>query len=107
MSDRSAAVIGGGIGGLAAAVALRQAGWAVTVFEQKSTVSEVDAALSLMPNALRALDKMSLLGQVREFSLTSTVDSVRSTTGRTLVGPTTGSRLRGPHRLRSFLATRC
>jgi 2-polyprenyl-6-methoxyphenol hydroxylase-like FAD-dependent oxidoreductase len=64
MAERSAAIIGGGIGGLAAAVALRRTGWRVTVYERAPAFSEVGAGISLWPNALHALDRLGLLGEV-------------------------------------------
>ena len=52
MTAPKAIVIGGGIGGLAAAVALRKVGMAVTVFERAPEICEVGAGLSrgLMPS---------------------------------------------------------
>jgi 2-polyprenyl-6-methoxyphenol hydroxylase-like FAD-dependent oxidoreductase len=55
-----ALVIGGGIGGLAAAVALRRAGHEVTVFEQAPEFREVGAGLGVSANALKALDALGL-----------------------------------------------
>jgi salicylate hydroxylase len=49
------AVIGGGIGGLAAALSLRQAGMAVDVFEQAAAFSELGAGIQIGPNASRIL----------------------------------------------------
>ena len=53
-------VIGGGIGGLAAAVALRQAGIAATVYERMSAIREVGAAVALWPNGVKALGALGL-----------------------------------------------
>ncbi len=53
-------VIGGGIGGLAAAVALRRIGVEVRVFEQAPTIQEVGAGLSLWSNAVRALERLGV-----------------------------------------------
>jgi 2-polyprenyl-6-methoxyphenol hydroxylase-like FAD-dependent oxidoreductase len=50
-----AIVIGGGIAGLAAAIALRKADYAVTVLEQASELLPMGAALSLWGNAMAAL----------------------------------------------------
>ena len=53
-----AAIVGGGIGGLAAANALRQKGIDVTVFEQAGTLGEVGAGVFIYPNSLRQLERM-------------------------------------------------
>lgn len=57
----SAVIAGGGIGGLACAVALRRAGLDVTVLEQAPAFEEVGAGLQLTPNATRILRAMGLL----------------------------------------------
>ena len=53
-------VVGGGIGGLAAAVGLRRVGWSVSVLERAPIIAEVGAGLTLWPNALKALDALGL-----------------------------------------------
>lgn len=52
------AVVGGGIGGLAAANALLQRGLDVTVYEQAPTLGEVGAGIFVYPNSLRQLERM-------------------------------------------------
>lgn len=64
-----AVVVGGGIAGLAAAVALQRRSWQVTVLERKPSVSETGAGITLWPNALRALDALNLGGQIRGLGL--------------------------------------
>lgn len=51
-----AIVAGGGIGGLAVAAGLSRRGWDVTVLEQTAEFSVVGSAISLWPNAFRALE---------------------------------------------------
>ncbi|MFD3538136.1 FAD-dependent monooxygenase [Streptomyces sp. NPDC058662] len=53
---RHAVVVGAGIGGLTAAVALHRAGWRVTVCERSAGPAAVGAGIVLAPNALRAFD---------------------------------------------------
>ncbi|MBN3756293.1 NAD(P)-binding protein [Paraburkholderia sp. Tr-20389] len=59
-------IIGGGIGGLAAAIALRKAGHRVSVFEQAERFGRVGADINLTPNAVRALDGLGVGAQLRE-----------------------------------------
>jgi salicylate hydroxylase len=54
-------IAGGGIGGLAAAVAARRAGWEARLFEQADGFSEVGAGVQLGPNATRILREWGLL----------------------------------------------
>jgi 2-polyprenyl-6-methoxyphenol hydroxylase-like FAD-dependent oxidoreductase len=60
------AIIGGGIGGLTAALALRQAGYEPEVFEQAPALLDVGAAIAIWPNAMRVLDRLQLAGKVLE-----------------------------------------
>ncbi|GGS43478.1 FAD-dependent oxidoreductase [Actinokineospora fastidiosa] len=62
---RTAAIVGGGIGGLATAAALVRRGWDVRVYEQSPEFGEVGAGISLWSNALSALDSLGVGDQVR------------------------------------------
>ena len=55
-----AVVVGGGIGGTAAAVALARAGIDVQVYEQAQQLAEVGAGVSLAPNGLRMLERLGV-----------------------------------------------
>lgn len=55
-NQRRAVVVGAGIGGLTAAVALHRRGWQVTVCERAPEPTAVGAGIVLAPNALRAFD---------------------------------------------------
>ncbi|GAA2619634.1 FAD-dependent monooxygenase [Paractinoplanes durhamensis] len=63
---RTAAIIGGGIGGLAAAIALHRTGWQVTVHERQTGTPPTGTALGIWPVALRALDTLGIGDEVRE-----------------------------------------
>ena len=52
------AVVGGGIGGLAAANALHQRGIGVRVYEQATALTEVGAGVALQPNGVRMLRRL-------------------------------------------------
>jgi salicylate hydroxylase len=58
-------IVGAGIGGLAAAVALRLVGARVEVYERARALTRVGAGLQLAPNATSALRGLGLLPQVR------------------------------------------
>jgi len=58
------AVVGGGIGGLASALALTRAGQRTRVLEQAPEFGEVGAGLQLAPNATRILRSWGLLAEV-------------------------------------------
>jgi salicylate hydroxylase len=56
----SVAIIGGGIGGITAALSLLQAGADVHVYERAKTLSEVGAGIQVSPNASRILHRLGL-----------------------------------------------
>ncbi len=58
-------VIGGGIGGLAAALAISRTRRRVQVLERSRSFGEIGAGIQLAPNATRVLDSLGLLGQAR------------------------------------------
>jgi 2-polyprenyl-6-methoxyphenol hydroxylase-like FAD-dependent oxidoreductase len=55
---KRAAIIGGGIGGLTTAIALRKVGFQVDVYERAPELKEVGSGMSLWPNAVRSLDQI-------------------------------------------------
>ncbi|MEO8071535.1 MAG: FAD-dependent monooxygenase [Acidobacteriota bacterium] len=84
MVERTAMIVGAGIGGLAAAIALRQAGWRVQVFERAEAPRELGFALSLAPNAMAALRELGLAERLlAEGHLPASVE-IRRTDGRVL-----------------------
>ncbi|MEQ4722504.1 FAD-dependent oxidoreductase [Nonomuraea sp. B19D2] len=62
--NREVIIVGGGIGGLAAAFALTRAGHDVQLLEQAPEFGEVGAGLQLAPNATRILAEWGLLEEV-------------------------------------------
>ena len=60
------AILGGGIGGLAAAAFLHQAGLACTVYEQAAELREIGAGLVVAPNAARLLRRLNVLAAFAE-----------------------------------------
>ncbi|NND35760.1 MAG: NAD(P)-binding protein [Gammaproteobacteria bacterium] len=61
MNDLHALIIGGGIGGLTAALALQRSGFCVSVYEQAAAIGEIGAGVTITPNACHVLNH--LLGE--------------------------------------------
>jgi 3-hydroxybenzoate 6-monooxygenase len=59
-SDQPVIVAGGGIGGLAAALALVRQGYTVAVLEQAPEIGEIGAGIQLGPNAFHAFDALGV-----------------------------------------------
>ena len=55
-----ALIVGAGIGGLSAGIALRQIGWNVRIFERASSPRELGFGVALAPNAMAALAELGL-----------------------------------------------
>jgi salicylate hydroxylase len=80
------AIIGGGVGGLTAALALTRKGVEVEVYEQAPALTEVGASLQLGPNAVRLVDELGLLPRLREIGVQPhAVDLVRWDDGSVLL----------------------
>ncbi|MGW0177746.1 FAD-dependent oxidoreductase [Nocardia sp. NPDC003345] len=83
-TDRRAVIVGAGVAGLTAALALRQRGWQVEVLERAPEIGPAGSGLSLWPNGLRGLDAIGVGPQVRARALTATEGGMRDTSGRWL-----------------------
>lgn len=83
-----AVVIGGGVGGLAAGVALRRKGWDVTVLERAPMIEPVGSGLAISANALKALDAVGLGDRIRALSAAEGPFGVRRSDGRWMVRAT-------------------
>jgi salicylate hydroxylase len=85
------AIIGGGVGGLTAAIALRRRGIDVEVFEQAAAIEPVGASLQIGPNAMRLLAELGLLPALRAVGVRpDAVDFVRWDDGSLLLHTTLG-----------------
>jgi 2-polyprenyl-6-methoxyphenol hydroxylase-like FAD-dependent oxidoreductase len=79
-----AIIIGGGIGGLASAVALARRGWQVEVLERAPEFTEVGAGLSVWANGLRALDALGVGEAVRRHAALEGQGGIQDNGGRWL-----------------------
>jgi 2-polyprenyl-6-methoxyphenol hydroxylase-like FAD-dependent oxidoreductase len=81
---RTAIVVGAGIGGVTAAVALEQCGWQVTVLERAEELGEVGAGMSVWPSAAAVLEELGVVG-VEKVAATGGAAGMRKPDGRWVV----------------------
>ena len=82
--SRTALIVGAGIGGLAAGIALRQAGWNVRVFERAASPRELGFGVALAPNAIDALRALGVADTVLARGFTPLHGEVRQMNGTVL-----------------------
>jgi len=78
-------IVGGGVSGLAAAVALRHAGHAPEIFERAPEIQEVGSGLTLWANATRALRELGALDYCLERSHRIEEFNLQHASGRMLM----------------------
>lgn len=83
-SLKKAIIIGGGIGGITTAIALKQAGIDVAVYEQAPELREVGSGLPLWTNALRALQKLGLVDEIAKLGESVSAGSITTWRGAIL-----------------------
>jgi salicylate hydroxylase len=66
MAQLKIGICGGGVGGMAAAIALRKAGHDAEVYEQTANYQRVGADINLTPNAVRALGSLGVVSMLKE-----------------------------------------
>ncbi|GAA1623618.1 FAD-dependent monooxygenase [Actinoplanes couchii] len=81
---RHAVVVGGGIGGLSAALGLHRAGWRVTILERAAAFRPAGAGLVLQANGLRGLDELGVGAEVRAGGRPGASAGTRRSDGRWL-----------------------
>ena len=67
-----AAVIGAGIGGLTTALSLQQVGLSVDVYDSVNALRPLGVGINLLPHAVRELDALGLLSELRSQSVAPT-----------------------------------
>jgi 2-polyprenyl-6-methoxyphenol hydroxylase-like FAD-dependent oxidoreductase len=77
-------VVGGGIAGLSAAIALRKTGHEVVVLERAPRVDPVGAGITLFANAMRALDRLGVGEAVAARGAAATRSAILTSDGREL-----------------------
>ncbi|TCO30551.1 2-polyprenyl-6-methoxyphenol hydroxylase-like FAD-dependent oxidoreductase [Kribbella steppae] len=80
----TAIVVGAGIGGVTAAVALQRCGWQVTVLERAAELGEVGAGISVWPSAVAVLEELGVKG-VEKAAAISKPAGMRKPNGRWVV----------------------
>lgn len=94
-----ALVVGGGIGGLAAGVALRRVGIESAVLEQTHELEALGAGLGLAANAVQALERLGVADEVRARGEAAGTLVARKPSGATLLElPLRGDEMLGVHR---------
>jgi len=82
---RLALIVGGGIGGVTAALALARRGFAVRLFEQSSAFGEIGAGIQLSPNCVRVLHDLGLETALRRVAFVPERTEMRDwRTGKTI-----------------------
>ena len=82
---RTALIIGAGrLGGLSAAIALRQAGWNVRLFEHAAKARELGFGLGVAPNAIAALRRLGVADVVLTRGFAATRGELRRMDGTVL-----------------------
>jgi salicylate hydroxylase len=84
--DKNLLISGGGIGGLAAALATSRAGWKVALLEQSPVFGEVGAGIQLGPNVVRVLREWGLLESLGRVAAFPHELQVRNATSTELLG---------------------
>jgi 2-polyprenyl-6-methoxyphenol hydroxylase-like FAD-dependent oxidoreductase len=74
-SEPRALIVGGGIGGLTAAIALKQSGMQVCVLEKTKRLRPIGAGITLQMNAMAALDHLGLCDAIRDAG--NVIDSIQ------------------------------
>ncbi len=79
-----AVIVGGGIGGLCAAIALRIVGWETVICEQRTELAETGAGIALAANAMKALERLGVSERVREAGARVGTGEIRTWQGKLL-----------------------
>jgi salicylate hydroxylase len=95
MKSGSILIVGGGIGGLTTALAMRKFGFDVDIFEAAPAFTQVGAGVTLAPNAMRGFDYLGVGDAIGATSMEPLRQAVRHwQDGRVLMTLERGNRMR-------------
>lgn len=95
LDSRPVLIAGGGIGGLAAALALVREGYNVKVIEQSAHIGEIGAGIQLSPNAFAACDALGVGANLRARAVyTDEMVMFDAIDARRVIGIALGARFR-------------
>jgi salicylate hydroxylase len=83
-SANDSLIVGGGIGGLSAAVALQHFGFSAKVFERAPVLQEIGAGILLTPNAVWVLEQLGMRDQLLADSYRTDTWLIRDVQGRVI-----------------------
>ncbi|MGO3305289.1 MAG: FAD-dependent monooxygenase [Sphingobacterium sp.] len=89
METTNIAIIGGGVAGLTAAIALQKAGLSATVYEQAAALRGIGAGFGLAANAMHALDILGLRQGVEKIGHFLPSYNILDANGKILISPKT------------------
>ena len=68
MHQMNVVILGGGVAGISSAIALKQKGFDVTVYERHESETNIGAGIVVWPNAAYILDKLGVLNEIKSVS---------------------------------------
>ena len=80
-----AIIAGGGIGGLTAGIALRQAGIHAVVYERASELNEIGAGIALASNAMKVFSKLDLADQIMACGVPLASGAIKTWNGKDII----------------------
>ncbi|KAJ8070662.1 hypothetical protein OCU04_001033 [Sclerotinia nivalis] len=86
-------IVGGGLCGIATAIALARSGQKVTVFERMPALVEIGAGIQLPPNATRILQQWNILQPIMQHAYAPKEGSLRSYKGTVLTKQASGEQV--------------
>ncbi len=80
-----AIIVGGGIGGLTAGIALRRAGIHAVVYERARELKEIGAGIALASNAMKVFSKLDLADQITACGVTLAGGAIKTWNGKDII----------------------